>query len=613
MGNTTSNQKRVVATKGTPHIPKTKGATDVGIDPCTGAKAPFPNQVSMTLLNPGTSKTFIANQPIWTAPHVVGPPSEPSKAPFVIGEKSGTHIAEAKATSYSSDVFAEGNGVVRTNDATTQNHGNTDGYVDGSALDGKPNADEEFLKGQCTVWKLTGVNEVTGEAADGLSVGAGAKVSRELGFPGKKEPGKDPYYIEILSTTEVKFKAVRKDMTKPQPDNPTCWQAGKHTKWLAKRTGEGAVEAKPEEGKDEYTVTSALTQLMVGNDDSFATGTTTAKRNERELVSDLHRNRPGNQDLSVKSVQTVQVQGAVASIEAAFAYFLYWAMPVKIDVQAVACGGPRNAQIRVFPKKKVAVEVNFSDKVEMDLTTNGKGKSAQKALAQARSAINKLRGIEWMVKKIAELAKKNISVEFCTEMKVGVEVSFKPCAEEKVGFWGKQYTPAHVGMPWKITLTTPTLIGFQIEFEVSILNIVGPGIGEAAATGLRRIGVKADLVFQGSLQVPLSVSVGADEYGYWTNTGVEIAIKPTFALYVAVSSGINLFSFGAKFPGSLSAAFTVSDKPKVLMQLQPKGELKTILFLTIFEDTWFENTWEKEFESIRVNWVGPKYDLFTQS
>lgn len=616
MSNTTSNQKRVVATKGTPHIPKTGGATDIGIDPATKAQAPFPNQVPMALLKPGTSKTFIANKPIWTKPHQVGPVSAPVKAPFVIGKTSGTHIEEAKATSYSSDVFAESNAVVRTDDTTTQNHANTTGYVDGSALAGKPDATEDFLKGQCTIIELTGINEVDGEAPEGLSAGKAKPVARQLGYPGKKEPGVPPYYIEILSTSEVKFKAVRKDVTKPQPDNPTCWKKDTHTKWLAKRTGEGACDAVPVEGKDEYTVPKTLTALAVGDDDlklPKGLGTTEISKKETEHVSDVHRNRPGNQDLSVKSTSKVEAQGVINSIDAVFAYFLYWAMPVNINVQAISCAGSRNAQIRVFPKRKVAVEVNFSESVSADLTTNGKGKSAQKAMAAARSAINKLRGIEWMVKKIAELAKKDIKVEFCSEMKVAFEVSFKACAEDKKGYWGKEYTTAHVGMPWKISISTPTLIGIALQFDVSLINLVAPGIGEGAATALRRCGVKADLVFKASLKVPLTVSIGADEYGYWTNTGVEIAMNPEFGLYLKLGVGIDLITFGAKWPGSLSAAFTVSDKPKVLMQLQPKGELKTIFVLTIFEDSWFETSWEKEWEAVRVNWVGPKYDLFTQS
>jgi Domain of unknown function (DUF4150) len=614
MSNTTSNQKRVVATKGTPHIPKTKGATDVGIDPCTGAEAPFPNQVQMSLLTPGTSKTFIADQPIWTKPHQVGPPSEPSKAPFVVGKKSGTHIAEAKATSYSGDVYAEGNAVVRTNDTTTQNHGNTDGYVDGSALDGKPDADEAFLKAQCTIQKLTGTNESAPEAADGLSAGKGATTSRNLGFPGPKEPGKDPYYIEILSSTEVKLKAIRKDVTKPNGDNPTCWKGNTHTSWHTTRTGEGETKEHKQEGKDDYTVPAAMTSLAIGNDDRNATNqTSNVRRNERELVGDVHRNRPGNQNLSVQSVQKVSVQGGLNSLEAAFAYFLYWLKPVHVNVKALSCAGSRDAQIRLFPKQKISVEVSFADTVEMNLETNGKGKSAQKAMAQARAAINKLRGIEVMVKRIAELSRKKFEVEFCVEMKVGLEVYYKPCTAEKKGKWGKYFTPAHVGMPWKIWLSTPTLIGFEVEWDISLLNLVAPWFGETAATALRTVGVKADIVFMGSLQVPLTVTVGADEYQYFTQTGVEVAIKPTFAIFFRLGVGINLVTIGARWPGSLSAAFTVSDKPKYLMQLQPKGELKTVGFLTVFEDRWFEQTWEAEWEAVRINWVGPKYDLFPQS
>ncbi len=614
MGNTTSNQKRVVATKGTPHIPMTKGATDIGINPANGAEAPFPNQVKMSLLKPGTSNTFIAKEPIWTTPHQVGGPSEPSKAPFVVGKTSGTHIEEAKATSYSTDVFAEGNGVVRTNDSTTQNHANTTGFVDGSALDGKPNADEDFLKAQCTIVELTGINDAEIDPPPGVTTGK-TMLARPLGYPGAKEPGVPPYYLEILSSSEVKFKAVRKDVTKPQPDNPTCWKKNSHTKWLAKRTGMGACDAEPLEGKDEYTLSKAMTAVSV-LDDSLApknVGKGTFGKKETELVGEVHRKREGNEDLSVKSKQKTTVDGALDSIEAAFEYFLYWAMPTNVNVQAISCAGSRNAQIRIFPKRKVKCEVNFNDTVSMNLSTNGKGKSAQKAMAAARAAINKLRGIEWMVKKFAELAKKDIDVEFCTDMKVAVEVNFKVCAVEKKGYWGKLYTPAHVGMPWKITMTSPTLIGIGVAFDISLLNLVGPGVGEAAATGLRRIGIKADIVFKATLKVPLNVSVGADEYGFWTNTGIELALKPELSVAIKLAVSVVKCSLSVKFPASLSAFFTVSDKPKVLMQLQPKGMLQTFFTLVIFEDSWIESKWEKEWEAVRVNWVGPKYDLFTQS
>ncbi len=614
MGNTTSNQKRVVATKGTPHIPMTKGATDIGIDPCTGAESPFPNQVKMSLLTPGTSNTFIAKEPIWTTPHQVGGPSEPPKTPFVIGKTSGTHIEEAKATSYSTDVFAEGNGVVRTNDTTTQNHANTVGFVDGSAIDAKIKADEDFLKSQCTIVELTGINEAEVDPEPGLSTGKNM-LARKLGYPGKSEPGVPPYYLEILSSSEVKFKAVRKDVTKPSPDNPTCWQKNSHTKWLAKRTGMGACDAQPEEGKDEYTLSKAMTAVSFLDDSHTPkdVGKQVLSKSEKQLVSAEHREREGNEKLSVKEKQKTSIDGAASSLEAAFEYFLYWLKPTNVNVQAISCAGSRNAQIRIFPKRKVKCEISFNDTVSANLDSNGKGKSAQKALASARAAINKLRGIEWMVKKFAELAKRDLTVEFCVDMKVGIEVNFKPCAVEKEGRFGKYYTQAHVGMPWKITMTSPTLIGISVAMEISVINFVAPAAGEAAASLLRRIGIKGDIVFKASLKVPLNVTIGMDEYGFFTNTGVEIALKPELSAAFKLAIGPVKASIAVRFPASLSAAFTGSDKPKVLMQLQPKGMIQTYVTVIIFEDSWIESKWDVEWEAVRVNWVGPKFDMFTQS
>jgi len=619
MSDTTSNQKRVVATKGTPHIARTQGSTDEAIDPCTGAKASFPNQVKMPLLTPGTSKTFIADQPIWTKPHQVGPSSEPPHPPFVVGVVSGTHIMEAKATSYSSDVLAEGNGVVRSNDSTTQNHGNTSGIVDGSMIAGQPCADEDFLKKQCTIVELTGVNEVDGEAPDGFSLGK-ATAARPLGYPGAKQSGVPPFYIEILSGSKVKLTATRKDVTQPTPASPTCWKQGEHTKWLAKRTGEGACEAMPLEGKDEYTVEPPLTSLEWGNDErlvmpsrntAYFNETSIVSPSTPEQVSKKNRGNLANENVQVTGRQKVQVSGALNSIEAVFAYFLYKNNPVNVNVQALSCGASRNVQVRVFPKQKVNVEVNFSESVEMNLQTERRGRG-RRAMASAMAAVGKIREVGWMVQKVAELAQKNCTVEFCVETKIAFEMGYKPCTEEKRGFFGNLYTPAHVGLPWKLTFSAMKLIGFSIELEVSLLNFAAPFM-PAIVGALRRIGVKADLVFSAGLNVPLNFSIGQDEYDYWTNTGIEVAICPTLALYLVIQTGVQWIKAGFEFPISLSAAFTGGDKPKVIMQLQPKGELKVVWTVIVLEDTWFESSWNGEIDALRVTWTGPKIDVITVS
>jgi hypothetical protein len=626
MGNTTSNQKREIATKGTTHIPQTDGDTDVGKDPMTQATQAFENKVKMPLLMPGTTRTYICHQPIWTSPFQVGPTSFPSKAPFIIGVASGTHIEEAKATSHSTDVFAEGNGVVRTEDTTTQNHANTDGYVDAGLFEGKSPAEIAFLKAHCTIVTLEGTNTVQ-SVPDGLSVGTGStSKARHLGYPGPKEDGVPPYYIEILSSSTVEFKSTRKDVTKPQPENPHCWRQGVHTKWLATRTGEKDKLTDQDQGTEEFTVQEFMTKLDWGDHDSWVktekptgykdktvhktspdniTGNSKAAQAKREQIK--------KEKVAVKEGTKAKISGA-ESLEAVFAFFLYHKNPVEVNVQATSCAGSRNSRIRVFPRQKVDVEVSFEDNVKVELQTQRSG-AGRRAMAAALKTISKLREAGKIVEKIASLAQQpGVSVKFLEQAKVRFELQYKCCTAEKRGFWGNYYTPAHVGLNWKVSFTCGVLLGFEVKFAVSLINVVAPGIGEPAATGLRRLGYKVDLTFEAKLNVPLTFSIGQDEYDYWSNTGIEIGIKPEFGLYIeAAVGGINLIKFGAKWPGSLTCAFMAADKPNVLCQMQPKGELKTILVLTILKDTWFENSWEHEFTSIRINWKGPKIDIWTRS
>lgn len=617
MGNTTSNQNREVATKGTSHVPQTDGATDIGINPATGVEAPFENKVKMSLLTPGTTRTYICHQPIWTQPHVVGPVSYPSKAPFIVGKTSGTHIDEANPTSYSLDVLAEAFGLVRTDDTTMQNHGNIDGYVDSGMFEGKTDAEIALLKAHCAIWELKGVNK--GKATpEGVSFGTGEEVSRELGWPGAKDPSVPPYYLEILSSSKVELEVTRKDVTEPnKAKDPKCWRKGQHTKWLATRTGEGDLAAKAH-GVDKFTVTEDMTELEWGDGDTWAKlqwgggSEKTVWKGATPDFKDKEKNeRIKKEKLEIKEGKKYKAAG-IESLEALYAFYLYQKNPVEVNVQATACAGSRNVRLRLFPRQKVDVEITLEDNVKINLQTERRGASGR-AMKQALKAISKIREAGRIVEKIAELAQKKFTVKFLDECKARFEAQYKTCTKEKKGWYGNLYTPAHVGLSWKVSFSALCLIGFEIKWDISLLNIVAPGVGEPAATGLRRIGVKADLTFEAKLKVPVTFSLGQDEYDYWTNSGVEVGLKPEFGMYLDVKAGIALFRFGAKWPGSLSLAFTPADKPNVLAQLQPKGEIKTIFVLVILKDTWFENTWEKEFTSVRINWKGPKLDIWTRA
>jgi hypothetical protein len=124
-----SNHRRFVCTKGTPHVAVSR-APDLCFVPGNPVAQPFPNHVETNKLAKGaTTSTFIAGQPIWTKAGELGPPSEPAHAGVNKGKKSGTYRGEATASTYSKDLFAEGEPVVRSFDRTKQNHDNTHGEV----------------------------------------------------------------------------------------------------------------------------------------------------------------------------------------------------------------------------------------------------------------------------------------------------------------------------------------------------------------------------------------------------------------------------------------------------------------------------------------------------
>lgn len=126
---TVTNSSRKVATRGTPHA-AVATSPDFCWVPGDPVPKPFPNWVESKMLQKGATVTVVfASYPVWTKIGELGPPSEPAHAGTNKGFKSGTYRDVATPTSYSLDVFCEGNAVVRTDDATLQNKDNTFGKV----------------------------------------------------------------------------------------------------------------------------------------------------------------------------------------------------------------------------------------------------------------------------------------------------------------------------------------------------------------------------------------------------------------------------------------------------------------------------------------------------
>jgi hypothetical protein len=132
---TTSNQNRTVVTKGTNDIAK-ETAPDVCKVPGKGPKS-FENWVRSSMLKAGaTQTTRIDGHPVVTKKGELGPLSNPAHEGLGGGVRTGKYRWEAQATSWSKDVYVEGEPVVRTYDTTHQNHRNTEGQILPASMEG---------------------------------------------------------------------------------------------------------------------------------------------------------------------------------------------------------------------------------------------------------------------------------------------------------------------------------------------------------------------------------------------------------------------------------------------------------------------------------------------
>lgn len=557
MADTASNQGKAIATKGTAHIPRTAGPTDVCINPAVPVTAPFPNFVPTTRLGAGqTIRTKIDNKPIWTMKGVVGPPSNAPHPPFVIGAVSGKpYQMEAKPIMGSTNVFAEGGALIRTNDPTFQNAMNTVGFVDGSRVAGNATNEQGFLQKICTLVVFEGACEH----------------GRKLGFPAPGGKG-EPSYLEVLSGDTIKFKAERQDTTKSPPEKePKCRLGGNHTKWIAKRVGSvPAVTPKTKEGTG--------TEFEVGPDFTDLSLNTLLGIPIPGTVSDGAAHTPVDHSDTGGAKVKISTSTWVSPVK----WFLMWKIrenPPVITVQALACAGSKTATIKVFPTQGIKASL-FAEQTD-DIT---KGFLAK---------IEKCKKIAEIVQKITRIAGHEIKVEFLISPKVEFELQYVECKEEK-GYYSTIYTPARVNRKWSLTIGFDPLIGVQGSIKIPLLTFL-PGLGPAMAKIINYINRKyptfaADIVFGFKIGFSCLYTVGQDEYDAPSNTGGKgkVAIELSMALELGIA-GFKI-QFKAAFPAEVSLGLFLGDTPKVLLQLVIEGSIKSAFTIILFPDSWYE--WE---------------------
>jgi Toxin PAAR-like domain len=575
MADTTSNQGKAIVTNGTAHVAQNGGATDPCLDAdCTKTVKPFKNNIPSTDLKAHkTTKTLIDEKNIMNSRTEIGPDSMGDDPAWEIGMCSGLPVNnKVWAADFSRDVKAEGFWVVRTDDPTHQNGGNSLGTVDGSNLDGDETTVSEYAKLKCSMKKLEGTSG-----------------DRELYKRSARSAQHN--YIEILDGETVDFVSTRfdaTDVTSKPPLDPACELVPDHTLWEIKRSGAGLDLEDDDSGK-EYTLGASMTQFV----GSFE-------------ASDSYNDNPDGAateggiteagDLRKKTKTTSD--NLAVDIGAVIAFIRFWVNPVYVRVKAIACSGSTTAIVRIFPADPMKVSYALSTETNSSV---GRGQQRRNALIDSiYDKFGKLKRICSLVGSIVGCADVELHFSMFVGFKIELEVGYKKCTETLTtasGDW--RSSQAHVGLAYKLAVGAEKLIEFGVTVTISLLQLVATFVGAGVIVRVVEkiedvIGVKLELVFSASLAIGFDFEFQSDEHDKRSASG-NLRIKPELSIMLR----LQLTSAEASAGGRLSGEITISGvrpKPTHFGRITASGKLTGL-------------AWVDGRVKGRVLWVGPEYSI----
>ncbi len=389
MADTVSNQGKTVVHQGSSHKAITGSDTCFipGMVPVT-----FPNEAPASTLGAGKStNTFIQNNPIALLRTHIGPESNQAHAGVVggVAGPAAPYRQEAQATSASSDVFVEGDAVVRTGDPTTNNHKNTSGSIVGGSLVDAAEVVAEKPKKKCHITLFQGFVGDT-----------------PLGYPKKGGKG-DPYYLEVFDDEVVTFVTERIDVTSGDHEqNPKCEKANPpHTSWDARalkfprKMTESVIDT--EHGVELFELPASMAiedwfyLLDLGTQNPIPEDRKSPQQDDRfrlredkrfgeddfkDLGTDLFKS--GKSGIAGRRLSKPRLERAKQMAKDAYdkkksaakakkdarevlpkdlrtlLLWMWWALNApEITVTARGCSGVRNATIKVFPRDRLVFEV----------------------------------------------------------------------------------------------------------------------------------------------------------------------------------------------------------------------------------------------------------------
>ena len=177
--------------------------------------------------------------------------------------------------------------------------------------------------------------------------------------------------------------------------------------------------------------------------------------------------------------------------------------PATIQVTATAGAGSKNVQLKVFPDGDVTVNL-FNDKVKA-------------ALARIKKAKD-------IAEKLASIAGQRITTKFLEKAKMQFILAYKEVDKDyqATSFLGVAVDPVYqceVNRRWSLDFKFDPLLKVHVKFCIPVATVI-PVVGSAVATGLRVIGVAADVCV--NLEVFYSPSIAVA----WTERN-DISVIPT--------------------------------------------------------------------------------------
>ena len=447
--------------------------------------------------------------------------------------------------------------------------------------------------------------------------------------------------MEILTGDKVTLIVDRRDITKtPNEKSPACVK--EHTEWTAKVTKfpNRSTETKGPHYGDEWEVEADWglhwTRHLLPGAEAGPVKDQTIDPNDKEMPFKLddkedafHRKVPppsppkGNDNLDsffpkdvaenmrqadreayMKKKDWHQKHQPVAEVNVDLTDMLkFWAwllMPPTIDVTAKACSGSKTATIKVYPKDKFSFSFSLTGKAKMT-----------SALATLKAAIDKIRKASTVAKRIFAYGGKTLDVQFMVGFKLTWDCQYIEHTKDE-GYRRRIYTPATVGRDWTITIGADPLLGVQADITYSLLNFLAPGVGEAAASILRKLGVRVDFFFGIEIRCSINLKFGWNEYEMIKFDGVEVPIDvEPYAGAMAAALGVQLI-FKIMFKNTFTLLWETSKKQGTLFQFTPKFHAR--VHITIKAKAWRWFTW-KAYDGVpdplQVHWQPGKLDLFT--